>query len=109
MKRYEVLLSPDAQQDVQDIYDYIAHNDSELKADAVIEKLKAVLVSLEGFPQRGAVTKELRDIGITDYREVYFKPHRIVYRTLQDQVMIYLVVDGRRNMQTVLTRRLMRA
>ncbi len=108
MKRYEVLLTPDAQLDVQDIYDYIANNDSELKADAVIEKLQAIMISLENFPQRDTVTKELRDIGISDYREVYFKPYRIIYRTRQEQVMIYLVVDGRRNMQTVLTRRLMR-
>lgn len=108
MRRYAVLLTPDAQLDVQDIYDYIASNDSELKADAVIEKLQAIMVSLENFPQRGTVTKELRDVGISDYREVYFKPYRIIYRTLQEQVMIYLVVDGRRNMQTVLTRRLMR-
>jgi toxin ParE1/3/4 len=108
MKRYEVELTQDAQQDIQDIYDYIAQNDSAFKADAVLDKLKAVVLTLGQLPQRGTVTKELREIGITDYREIYFKPYRIVYRTLEHRVVVYLVVDGRRNMQTVLMRRLMR-
>jgi toxin ParE1/3/4 len=108
MKRYEVELTQDAQQDIQDIYDYITQNDSAFKADAVLVKLEAVVLTLVQFPERGAVTKELRDIGITDYREIYFKPYRIIYRTLEKRVVVYLVVDGRRNMQTVLTRRLMR-
>ncbi len=108
MKHYSVLLTPDAQHDLQDIYDYIAEHDAALKADALLDKLEASVASLERFPQRGAVTKELRDVGITDYREIYFKPYRIIYRVLATQVMVYLIVDGRRDMQTLLARRLMR-
>lgn len=109
MKRYSVLLTPDAQQDLQDIYDYVAEDDATMKADALLDKLEAGVTSLERFPERGTVIKELRDNGITEYRKIYFKPYRIIYRVLAAQVMVYLIVDGRRDMQTVLTRRLMRA
>jgi toxin ParE1/3/4 len=109
MKQYAVSLSDDAKTDLQDIYDYIAQHDAPAKADGVLDKLEALVESLSRFPERGAVTKELRDVGIKDYREVYFKPYRVIYRVLGTKVYVYLIVDGRRDMQTLLTRRLIRA
>jgi toxin ParE1/3/4 len=38
-----------------------------------------------------------------------FKPWRVVYRVIGDRVVVYLIVDGRRDMQTVLARRLLGA
>lgn len=109
MKQYAVSLTHDAKTDLQDIYDYIAEHDAPAKADGVLDKLEALVASLGRFPERGAVTKELRDLGIKDYREVYFKPYRVIYRVLGAKVYVYLIVDGRRDMQTLLTRRLIRA
>jgi toxin ParE1/3/4 len=109
MTHFAVLLTQDAQDDLQDLYDYIAEHDSPLKADGVLAKLETVVESLGRFPARGTITKELRDIGIRDYREVYFKPYRVIYRVLGSKVYVYLVVDGRRDMQTLLALRLLRA
>jgi toxin ParE1/3/4 len=109
MKQYAVSLTDDAKTDLQDIYDYIAEHDAPAKADGVLDKLAALVDSLSRFPERGAVTKELREVGIKDYREVYFKPYRVIYRVLGTKVYVYLIVDGRRDMQTLLTRRLIRA
>jgi toxin ParE1/3/4 len=55
------------------------------------------------------VTKELRELGIRDYREVYFKPYRVIYRVMAAKVFVYLIVDGRRDMPTLLSQRLVRA
>ncbi len=109
MKQYAVSLTDDAKTDLQDIYDYIAEHDAPAKADGVLDKLEALVDSLSRFPERGAVAKELPDVGIKDYREVYFKPYRVIYRVLGTKVYVYLIVDGRRDMQTLLTRRLIRA
>lgn len=109
MKQYAVSLTDDAKSDLQDLYDYIAEHDAPAKADGVLDKLEALVESLSRFPERGAVTKELRDLGIKDYREVYFKPYRVIYRVLGAKVLVYLIVDGRRDMQTLLTQRLIRA
>jgi toxin ParE1/3/4 len=108
MKHYTVLLTDDAKTDLQDIYDYIAERDAPIKADGVLDKLEALVNSLSQFPERGAVTKELRDVGIREYRDVYFKPYRVVYRLIGSKVLVYLIVDGRRDMQTLLMRRLTR-
>jgi toxin ParE1/3/4 len=109
MKLYAVSLTDDAKTDLQDLYEYIAEHDAPAKADAVLDKLEALVESLSRFPERGTVTKELREVGVKDYREVVFKPYRVIYRVWSAQVYVYLIVDGRRDMQTLLTRRLMRA
>jgi toxin ParE1/3/4 len=109
MKLFAVSLTDDAKMDLQDLYEYIAEHDAPAKADAVLDKLEALVLSLSRFPERGTVTKELRDVGIKDNREVYFKPYRVIYRVWAAKVYVYLIVDGRRDMQTLLTRRLIQA
>jgi toxin ParE1/3/4 len=108
MKVYEVRLTQDAQADLSELYEYVAGNDSPLKAEQLLGKIESVIEKLSQFPQRGTITKELSKLGIREYREVYFKPYRIIYRVIGDQVFAYLIVDGRRDMATVLLRRLAR-
>jgi toxin ParE1/3/4 len=46
-------------------------------------------------------------LGIRDYRETFFKPYRIIYRVEGKRVYVYLIADGRRDMQSLLERRLL--
>jgi toxin ParE1/3/4 len=62
---------------------------------------------LSRFPERGSHPKELLSLGIKEYRQTFFKPYRLVYRITDRKVTIYLIVDGRRDMQAVLARRLL--
>ncbi|MBA2674183.1 type II toxin-antitoxin system RelE/ParE family toxin [Ramlibacter sp.] len=105
---YEVVLTEDAAQDLQELYDYIAEHDAPAKADHVLERIEAALEGLARMPQRGAHTKELLAVGMREYRETYFKPYRIVYRVIDRRVYVYLIVDGRRDMQTLLQKRVLR-
>ncbi|MBB3258938.1 hypothetical protein F4827_003807 [Paraburkholderia bannensis] len=38
-----------------------------------------------------------------------FKPYRSIYRIIDTQLVIYVIADGRRDMQLLLTRRLLSA
>ena len=105
--RHEVLLTEGAEQDLEDLYDYIAESDCAANANRVLDRLLEVAQSLEQFPERGAYPKELLELGIRDYRQTSFKPYRIIYRVLGLKVYIHLIVDGRRNMQSLLSRRLL--
>ena len=44
----------------------------------------------------------------TGYREVHFKPYRIIYEIVGRKVFIHCVLDGRRAVQELLERRLLR-
>ena len=104
---FEVLLTAGAEQDLEDIYDYVAESDSPAKADYVLTRLAEAANRLAAFPDRGSRPKELQALGIRDYRQTFFKPYRIVYRVIGRQVFIYLIADGRRDMQALLQRRLL--
>ena len=109
---HDVVLTDDAQQDLQELYDYIADHDAPAKADHVLNSIEQLLASLAHMPERGAWTKELLALGIREYRETYFKPYRVIYRIAQNDihrmVYVYLIVDGRRDVQALLQRRMFR-
>ncbi|HMR69950.1 MAG TPA: type II toxin-antitoxin system RelE/ParE family toxin [Rubrivivax sp.] len=107
--RYEVLLTAGAEQDLESIHDYIAEFDSVANADHVLDRLMDVVDGLAQFPERGSYPKELVALGMKAYRQTAFKPYRVIYRILGSRVVIYLIVDGRRDMQSVLARRLLGA
>ncbi|HQW19198.1 MAG TPA: type II toxin-antitoxin system RelE/ParE family toxin [Rhodocyclaceae bacterium] len=107
--RFEVLLTEGAEQDLEAIHDYIAEFDCVANANYVLDELMDVVESLSNFPERGSYPKELVALGIKEYRQTFFKPYRVIYRVAGGQVIIYLIADGRRDMQSVLARRLLGA
>lgn len=107
--RFEVLLTAGAEQDLESIHDYIAEFDCVANANAVLDALMAVVSKLAQFPERGSYPKELVSLGIKEYRQAFFNPYRVIYRVAASQVIIYLIVDGRRDMQSMLARRLLGA
>jgi toxin ParE1/3/4 len=108
-KRYEVLVTRGAEQDLEALYDYICEFDCEANADRVLDRLMEVVKGLALFPERGRHPKELLALGIKAYRQTAFKPYRVIYRVIGHQVFIHLVADGRRDMQALLARRLLGA
>jgi toxin ParE1/3/4 len=106
--RAEVVLSADAERDVDDIVRYISENDGYSHAARVLDGIEQACFGLVGYPNRGNIPKELVALGIREYRQVYFKPYRIIYRVMQRRDVIYCVLDGRRDMQTLLQTRLLR-
>jgi toxin ParE1/3/4 len=105
--RHTVLLTHGAEEDLAAIHDYIATFDAPANANRVQEGLLDVIDGLAVLPERGSFPKELLALGIKAYRQTFFKPYRVIYRVQDLQVIVYLVVDGRRDMQSVLARRLL--
>ena len=104
---FEVLLTQGAEQDLEAIYDYIAEFDCVANANHVLDQLMRVVNSLSRFSQRGSYPKELLALGIKEYRQTSFKPYRVICRVTGDRVIVFLIADGRREMQSVLARRLL--
>lgn len=108
-KAYRVLLTQGAEQDIEAIYDYIAEFDNPANADYVLEQLLEITAKLAVMPDRSSYPKELLSLGIKEYRQVFFKPYRLIYRVTGRDVVVYLIADGRRNMQSLLAHRLLGA
>ncbi len=104
---YSVLLTNDAQKDLEELYHYIQINDVPGKGGHVLDQIEKAIDGLAELPERGVYPKELLKLGIKEYREVFFKPYRVIYRILENSVFVMLMADGRRDMQTLLSRRLL--
>ena len=108
MKRYRVRLTDEAELDLVDIYRHVTDNDSVAAADYLLDELERLCSALSDLPQRGHIPPELDRVAITSYREVHFKPYRVIYEVIGREVIVHSVVDGRRDMQSLLERRLLR-
>lgn len=105
---YRVLFTEDAERDIEDLYRFIAGRDGVEAAERILGEIETACFGLDAFPERGNTPKELISIGISDYRELHHRPWRVIYRIMGNDVVVYCVVDGRRDMQSFLERRLLR-
>lgn len=106
--KYSVFVVEEAEQDLQEIYRYVLRNDSPEKADRLLANLEKTVMKLDALPLRGHTPPELERIDVMEYREVFFKPYRIIYQVTERTVYVYCVLDGRRDLQDLLQERLLR-
>jgi toxin ParE1/3/4 len=104
---FDVWLTDDAVRDLDELFDFIAGSHGTRDADYVLDRLGEVLSALRESPERGTFPKELLPLGIREYREVFFKPYRVVYRVADHDVFVLLIADGRRDFETLLQRRVL--
>jgi toxin ParE1/3/4 len=96
-----------ARQDLRDLHAYISANDSPESADYVAREIVRTALTLRSLPNRGTNPPELLAMGNRSYRQIFFKPYRILYRIRANTVFIAVIADGRRYMTSLLARRLL--
>jgi antitoxin ParD1/3/4/toxin ParE1/3/4 len=99
MSRYN--LTPEADQDLDDIWEYIAQDDIEA-ADRWDAKLRNAFRMLARNPSAGHTRKDLTD------QPVLFWPlgkYLIIYRIQSDEILILAVTQGARDIPSYLRRR----
>jgi plasmid stabilization system protein ParE len=97
-----------AQCDFDAIVTYIA-TDSIENALSVLDRLQKRADSLTTAAESGRLVPELRSIDVHQYWELVERPWRIVYRLEPDSVMVLAVLDGRRDLESLLLDRLVRS
>jgi toxin ParE1/3/4 len=106
--KHQVVLLHAAEVDLAEIHLYVELNDSAARADTLLDGLEKAILALAEMPQRGHSPPELERIGIDEYREIHFKPYRVIYAIHGDRVIVHCILDGRRDMQAILQQRLLR-
>ena len=106
---FRVQVTYDAARDLEEICDYITRHGSPTQANYVLDRIGSAFHALAENPRRGRFPTELLDIGIREYWEVFFKRYRILYRVIEETIYVLIIADGRRDMQSLLQRRLLQA
>ena len=104
---FDVRITKGAESDLEAIHEYIAANRSGDEANALLDGLLNSIITLEQFPLRGPVCPELERLGISEFRQIYHGPHRLIYRVNDKIVYIMIIADSRRDMKALLERRLL--
>jgi toxin ParE1/3/4 len=104
---YPVPMTSAAYRDLEDICTWIAEHDAPAKAERILDRLSETAVKIGEMPHRGSRPGELPPGTEGEYRQVFFKPYRLIYEFSGTEVVILLIADGRRNLQSLLMRRLL--
>ena len=105
--RFNVQLTQGAEGDLESIFDYLAANHSVEQATTLLSSFLSKIETLEHFPWRGGIPKELDALGIREFRQLSMKPYRLIYRIVDDDVYVMVIADGRRDMQSLLEERIL--
>jgi len=104
---YKILWTQSARDDLMDIAKYIARDniDIALKKMTLIEEK---VNSLRYFPMEGKNVPELEEYNEEEYKQIIVYPWRVIYSLKNDIVHILIVIDGRRDLQDILYKKLMK-
>ncbi|CDG82001.1 type II toxin-antitoxin system RelE/ParE family toxin [Janthinobacterium agaricidamnosum] len=101
-----VVVLDEAEQDLKDLQTYLIQHFSVTTWQDSYAKIKKSIRLLKSFPQSGTVPDEIRQYGTTKYRQVLAGMNRIIYEVRADVVYIHIIVDTRRDMKSLLEKRL---
>lgn len=105
-RRYEVIVSPAAEADLDAIADYLIEQGAAAAATRLLTVMLDRIATLDHMPMRGAVPKELEGASWRRFRQCNSGPYRIIYHVGDARVTVVLVVDGRRDMIDILHERI---
>ena len=104
-RSYRIVWAPSAVDDLEDILDHVAGSDTPESAHALCSKVVQRIEKLRTNPRRCRIVPELREVGVTKYRELVVAPYRVFFHLSGRTVNLIGVLDGRRELEEILIRR----
>lgn len=105
----KVVFLRSAEADLKDLRRYIIKNFGTDTWTASYEKIKQSVAMIEAHPQAGRVPEELENLNTAQYRQVISGRNRLIYEVRMDIAYIHVVCDTRRDLKTLLMRRMVGA
>lgn len=103
-----VVFLKSAELDLKELKSYLVRSFSKDTWQSSYSKIQETVCMIQTFPLGGTVPEELESLNITQYRQVISGMNRIIYEVRQETIYIHIVCDTRKDMKTLLTKRLFR-
>jgi addiction module RelE/StbE family toxin len=104
-EKYFIKWAAPARDDLDEIIEYIAQTNMTY-AVKVLDKIELAVKNLDTSPKRGRIVPELERYGYVLYREIIVDYWRIMYKIENDIVYIMVVIDGRRNVEDIILKKI---
>jgi toxin ParE1/3/4 len=102
----KIIWSEDAADDLEDLIQYIISKSGKEVARLIYDRIIAKIEKLSTYPEVGRLVPELNIIGNTEIHEIIESPWRIIYRIDDKVINIITVIDGRRNVEEILYKKI---
>lgn len=106
--RMRVVILDSAERDLKELKSYLVKNFSLEVWRDTYGSLKESIRHLQSFPLSGSIPDEIEKFNLHQFRQVVSGLNRIIYEVRQDKIYVHMIVDVRRDMTSLLTRRLLR-
>lgn len=104
----KVVFLQSAEQDLKELRAYIIrHFGKEIWQDSY-SKIKASVGVVQTYPLGGGIPEEFESLNLAQYRQVVSGMNRIIYEVREETIYIHLICDSRKDMKSLLTRRILR-
>ena len=103
-----VIILDSAERDLKDLKSYLVKKFSLEVWRDTYGKLKESIRHLQSFPLSGSIPGEIEKFNLPQFRQVVSGLNRIIYEVRQDKIYVHMIVDVRRDMTSLLMRRLLR-
>ena len=101
MEKYQVIVTNKAQSDVAECINFVRRVSKEA-AYKLADDLYSSFYSLECFPEKNAIFPTPKAFPFTLRKQVVNNRYLVLYTVEEDKVVIYRVLDVRRNFQQLL-------
>jgi toxin ParE1/3/4 len=105
MKQYNVIIPLNVKKDIDEIISFY-FADRKDYARKILSNFSQRIRSLEACPEKGRIVPEFEKNNIFDFKELIESYWRIIYRIEHDEVVLYAIIDGRRNIEEILMKKL---
>jgi len=105
-KKYSIKWAAPAKDDLDEIIEYISKTNINY-AVKVMDMIYENVKKLDKFPKRHRIVPELEKHGYLVYRQIVVEYWKIIFKIENNFVYIMLVIDGRRNLEDILLKKIL--
>ncbi|MGB6242559.1 MAG: type II toxin-antitoxin system RelE/ParE family toxin [Castellaniella sp.] len=103
----KAVLLGEAQADIRELRQYVTKTFGKTTWQETYAGIQVAIRNMAAFPLGGHVPPELTELGLSQYRQVLSGMNRVIYEVQGGVLYIHIVCDTRKDLRTLLSRRLL--
>lgn len=107
--RFKVVILHSAERDLKELRQYLISRFSPQAWHSTFQHLKSTVAQLATSPYAGVVPDEIQQLNQRHYCQVLCGMNRVIYEVRENTVFIHIIADTRKDLPSLLMKRLLRA
>lgn len=104
---FNVVILQSAETDLKELRSYLTKQFSAQTWQSTYANLKTAIRHLGALPYAGSIPEEIEKLNLSQYRQILSGMNRVIYEVRNQTVYIHIIADTRKNLPTLLMKRLL--